>query len=175
MNWESHKANHGADHVTHKTRCPHEIGSDKWHHHTHVPLPMLPPFLSAWPAIRIASGLLWTSPLTERVTIGDGANMRVLFVLSVGEIEGEHQKNVVFTYLCFLCFSQAKKAYCWKAQPAWEKQSLLLFTYIFFIHFWLNLLVQTVYLHNGPGKHFGKYWGLLFPLFWKKVQKAMKK
>jgi len=30
-------------------------------------------------------------------------------------------------------------------------------------------------LHDEPGKHFGKYRGLLFLLFCKKVQKATKK
>ena len=88
-----------------------------------------------------------------------------------------------------------------KAPPAWNKQSLLLFTYFFFLtiityflceldhmshllvinqlffsyFFWLDLLVQTVYLHYGHGKHFGKYRKLLVVLFCKKVQKSMKR
>src|SRR6267142_5371459 len=41
--------------------------------------------------------------------------------------------------------------------------------------FLLFLLVQTVYLHDVPGKHFGKYRGLLFLLFLQKSTKSNKK
>ena len=49
-----------------------------------------------------------------------------------------HQENPVFTYLCFSCFFclwQAKKANSRKALLAWEKQSLVLFTYFFFLFY----------------------------------------